>query len=101
MRSIIKKNNDKSSISDTFKMDNITITDPMNIAENFCTYFTEIGPKLSQQIPKSQKHFEKYMQIPTSKKSLFLTPTDQNEVSDVIKVMKAKKVLVLTTYRPG
>ena len=59
MRSIIKKNNDKCSISDTFKIDDITITDPIK--------------------------------IPTSKKSLFLTPTDQNEVSDVIKVMKAKR----------
>ena len=47
MRSIIKTNNDKSSISSIFKQGDILITDPNEIADGFCEYFTTVGSNLS------------------------------------------------------
>ena len=41
MREIIKKNHDKSGISDTFINGNIETSDPTDIANVLCNYFTQ------------------------------------------------------------
>ena len=39
------KLNDKSSLPNLFKVENKEITDPKDIADGFCNYFTNIGKK--------------------------------------------------------
>ena len=95
MRSIIKKTNDKSGISDTFRLNDVTLNDPSQIANEFCNYFTEIGPKLSAQIPTSNKSYDQYMVNITIENSMFLNPTDPNEIMSTIRGMNLKKALVL------
>jgi hypothetical protein len=57
MREIIKKYHDKSRISDRFQIGNIETNNPTDIANGFCDYFTNVGPKLSGQIPSSRKSY--------------------------------------------
>jgi hypothetical protein len=67
MRSIIKKTNDRSSISESFKLQNKSINDPGEIANGFCDYFSSVGPILSQQIPTPRKTYRQYMVGPRLK----------------------------------
>ena len=92
MRSIINKNNDKSSITDTFKIGNSETKDPNRIATAFCEYFTNVGSKLSAQIPNSRQNYNNYLQkhALTPSRSLFLYPTDEGEVQSTIKLLKPK-----------
>ena len=46
MKTIISKNNDKSNICYTFKIENTDdVMDPNEIANSFCDYFTKIGKR--------------------------------------------------------
>ena len=45
-----KRKNNPSPPS-SFKSDGKTITDPLDIADRFCKYFTNIGPNLASAIP--------------------------------------------------
>ena len=48
------KNNDKTSIIDYIKVDNIEYYDSLGITNNLCKYFANIGENLSSKIPKSK-----------------------------------------------
>ena len=43
MKTIISKSNDKLNICYTFNIENTDVTDPNEIANSFCDYFTKIG----------------------------------------------------------
>ena len=93
MREIIKNNHGKSGISDTYIIENIETSDPTLIANGFCDYFTHIGPDLSNKILPSKQSYNHYMTkiIPTTDISMFLTPTDAQEVRSVIKTLRPKR----------
>ena len=46
LNEIIKKNKKASKINSIFKVDNQEITDPVDIANRFCSYFSSIGQDL-------------------------------------------------------
>ena len=91
MRSIIKKTSDRSSISESFKLQNKSINDPGEIANGFCDYFSSVGPILSQQIPTPRKTYRQCMRRTPPENSLFFAPTDPNEIRSIIKLLKPKK----------
>ena len=91
MRSIIKKKNDKTSISDTFKINDQESSNPNEITNGFCNYFTNIGSDLSKKIPAPTKTYDNYMINETPINSLFLPPCDDNEVGTIIQLLKGKK----------
>ena len=91
MHNVIKKVSDKSNISETFKIENIETTNPKKISEGFCNYFTNVGPDLSKQIPPPIRTYKQYISIKTPTNSLFLYPTDPNEINSIVKRMKPKK----------
>ena len=93
IRTIINKNNDKSNIADSFHINNKEINNPTDIANSFCDYFTNVGPQLSNQIPQSRHTYVQYLnkQNITSNRSLYLAPTDSNEINRIIKLLKNKK----------
>ena len=90
MRNIIKKVNDKSNIRNR-KIENIETTNPKKISEGFCNYFTNVGPDLSKQIPPPIRTYQQYISIKTPTNSLFLYPTDPNEINSIVKRMQPKK----------
>ena len=84
----IWKMNDKSSLPDSFKMNNQTYTDKAEIAEGFNDFFSKIGLHTSH-LPPYKKHFSSYMSPPVQQ-SLFLGPVTPSDVSTSAKKLKPK-----------
>jgi hypothetical protein len=59
LNEIINKKPRKKSLPSVFIANNQNIVNPLNIANRFCDYFTNIGPNLANNIPASS-------QIPSS-----------------------------------
>ena len=66
------------------------LNQPPDIAEAMNDYFVNIGPNLARNIPGTTTHFSDYLQNANSA-SIFLTPTDENEVLDVVNNLQNKK----------
>ena len=85
------KNNDKTSIIDYIKVDNIEYYDSLGITNNLCKYFANIGENLASKIPKSNKHINEYLaKIERNEKSLFLRPTSEQEINKIIEKLPNK-----------
>ena len=54
LNNIIGRSNDRSTMTSTFTMNDEKVSDPTKIVNGFCDYFTNIGPKLANQIPTSE-----------------------------------------------
>ena len=90
MKQIIGKQNNKTSLTDTFIINNLPNTNPTTISNSFCEYFSTIGNKLAANIPKSKKFPHEFTQGEYSD-SFFMAPTDQNEIQKIIMKLKPKK----------
>ena len=63
---IISKTNNKSTIDQTFKLNNKkTLTNPPDIADQFCKLFTNIGPTYANDIPASTNTSDHYLELKT------------------------------------
>lgn len=96
LRSAISRQNDKSNISDYFTVNGVNITNPKIIANEFCKYFSNIGPCLSENIGMADKSFEMYLKQQENPelrryRSFYLNPTDPYEVHKIINGLKPKK----------
>lgn len=93
MNSLIGKTHDKSSIQTTFKLNNSILTEPQEIANGFCTYFSTIGSDLARSISQPTKNAFQYLQAKKTNNlnSFFVTPTTPNEIQSIINSLKPKK----------
>ena len=85
---IINENNSKSKISDIFTCDDVKITDPLQIANKFCHYFTNIGLNLANKIPDTSKSPLKYMND-NFPNSMVLNLVSDNEVTNIVNSFKS------------
>ena len=69
---------------------NIFIFGSQAIANTFCDFFTNVGPNLAKNIPKSMKPYHEYIQHHCSN-TLYLSPTDPGEVFAIISKLGNKK----------
>ena len=90
IKQIIGKQNNKTSITDTFIINNLPNTNPTTISNSFCEYFSTIGNQLAANIHKSKKFPHAFTQGEYSD-SFFMAPTDQNEIQKIIMKLKQKK----------
>ena len=74
----------------TLKQGNSLRTDPLDVANIFNKYFVEVGPKLASKIPTSKHHFSKYLKHSLIN-SIYLSPTDENEIFKIITALNSKK----------
>jgi len=93
IRSIINKTRDKSSTVESFRINDKDTNNPADIAKGFCDFFTNVGSKLSNQIPPSRYPYTQYLTNLKlkSNSSIYLAPTDINEISCIIRLLKNKK----------
>ena len=66
----------------TFNVDDKEISDPTQIADHFCAYFTNIGPNLANSIPHfltSHRSFVSGAFV----NSLYLQPTTEQEIIEI------------------
>jgi hypothetical protein len=86
MNDILRKRKSHNKNS-SFLYNNQTINDPKIIANKFNSYFTNVGPTLASKIDKVDISPMSYLKG-TFSSTLYLTPTDNNEVFKIIKQMK-------------
>ena len=72
------------------KFNDEAIEDPVTIANIFNNYFSSIGDELARNIPPSNKQFVDFLG-PSNDNSMFLVPTDRNEIIDIVSNLQNKK----------
>ena len=83
-----RKKNGKTSISNSFQIDNTIENDPPYIVDKFNELFSEIGPKYASNISPSSTNYQTYMS--TCKKATYFRPTDSKEIINTINSLKLK-----------
>ena len=82
----ISKN--KSKIT-KLKFNNKMIEDPGDMANTFNSYFSTIGENLSQNIPKTNRHFSTFLSQPIPN-SIYFVPTTKYEITDIVTALNNK-----------
>ena len=90
IKNIIQIKNNTGSLPTCIFDNGFAITDPSQIANTFNSYFSSIGETLQSKIHSSHTHFTRYLKNPNVQ-SLFISPTDSNEVSNLISKLKNGK----------
>ena len=83
-----KKKKDGSNVSAIISDDN-TLTDPIEIAQNFNNLFTSIVTNLQKKIPP-KKNFTDYLKK-IKHENFIIAPTTSDEISDLIHNLKSSK----------
>ena len=90
IRSILKLKNNTDSLPTCIFDKGSSVTDPSQIANTFNSYFSSIGETLQSKIHSSHVNFKRYLNNPNIH-SLFVSPTNSNEVSRLISKLKHGK----------
>ena len=94
LNNIIRRSNDRSTMTSTFTMNDEKVSDPAKIVNGFCDYFTNIGPKLANQILTSEHDSLHYLHTKRqhNPSTFVLIPTHPTEILDmhVLKKLKPK-----------
>ena len=78
-----------STVSSKFIVNNSVITDNKSVANEFNTFFTIIGPTLANNIPSTNLSATNYIRQGTLEDSTFLNPTSEEEIRNIIKLLKS------------
>ena len=89
--SLVMDTSNKNTLSDTFRMENQKLTNLKAIAAGLCNYFTEVGLRLAKSISRSRKEYHKYLPGTLNGNSIYLAPTDQNKIRNIIDSLHPKK----------
>ena len=81
-----------TNTSNTFINEGKEVKDPKEIANMFNSYFVNIGPNLASEInvDQNQGNFSQFLHEPFDK-SLFLRPTNSNEIVKIVQSLKTSK----------
>ena len=82
---IVGKENNKKHVIDSIKIQEKNIYDPKGITSELCNFFANIGEKYATNIPTDISGTNEYInKIPTHGQTLFLLPTTQQEIKNLI-----------------
>ena len=91
INSKISKCNNKTDSIDKIKVENIYKTDAKSITNTLCKHFSTVGKNYTEKIPNSITNINAYIQkITNNNKTLFLTPTTEQEISSMITALPNK-----------
>ena len=89
--SIIGKSKDKSNIISKITIDNTSFTNSNDICNEFNKYYVNVGPSLAKTIKSQKKNTFKLPEVNIIHvESLFLIPTDEEEIIKIIQRLKPK-----------
>ena len=89
MKNALNKNHCKSC-NKIFNINGQIIDKPTQVSDHFDDFFINIGPNQASQIPDNNIHFSTYLSNP-NESSMFFTPITEDEVTEIIKNLDAKK----------
>ena len=61
LNEVINKKKCSGKLPKSFTVDNHEISNPIEIADQFCDYFTNVGPSLARKIPSSTLSFRSFL----------------------------------------
>lgn len=91
LNEIINKKNRKSKLPSTFKINNQETSNPTEIANKFCSYFSSIGPELAKSIQNPSKTSHKSFLTSHFTNSIVLSPTTEKEIKEIVSNLQAGK----------
>ena len=80
----------KTESNKCFLIDEQQITDPIKISKAFNEYYIDVGPNLAANIDSGDMDYNKSLKFPR-KNSLFLTPTNDYEIINVVQLLNSTK----------
>jgi retron-type reverse transcriptase len=90
LNSIINRKNTKPKINSIFKLDGRVTSDAFEISNQFCNYFSNIGPSLARKIPTSLVPVKSFLSGQFSD-TVFLQPVSENEIKNITKAFSSEK----------
>ena len=90
INSTLNKSSKSQKITKIKSNTNAVIEDPQTIADTFNTYFSQIGQKLAEKIPTTNKNFHNFL-TDQNPHSMFFVPTTREEITDIVNNLKLKK----------
>ncbi len=91
IRTLISNKSNNSILPTQFSLNNSDINDPQLIANEFNTFFTNIGHKTSQSVAPSNHNAAYYLEkVKKPNASLFLNPVNSQELIDICRKLKPK-----------
>ena len=89
IREVASKKKQKDTLPDWFRVNNTVIRDSQEIANQFNAFFTEAGPKLANEIPKSSIPFTDFLGKPNTSHFQF-SSVSEIRILDFVKGLKSK-----------
>ena len=90
LNEVINKRKSKSPLPSSFKSESRTITDPVEIANRFCKYFSNIGPNLVSAIPAVNSSFRSFLTC-NKNTAINLKPTTVRELENICSAFASRK----------
>ena len=88
LNEVINNKKSKSNLPTTFNVDDKEISDPTQIVDHFCAYFTNIGPNLANSIPPCLTSHRSFLSG-AFMNLLYLQPTTEQEIIDICASFRA------------
>ena len=90
LNEVINKRKSKSPLPSSFASEGKTITDPVEIADKFCKYFTNIGPNLARAIRALNFSFSSFLGG-VNHPPIIMQPTDPCELGSICSMFASWK----------
>ena len=88
---VIKKTNNKSEVIGSLKINNVQVTNGLQIVNEFARYYSNVGKNLAQGMSKPSRTIHSYLQdIKSNQRSIFLNPVTNLEVTKIIRKLLPK-----------
>ena len=88
---MINKISRKSQVIESLRIDNLVRYSPLEITKGFCDHFATVGKTYSDKVQLPRVLVETYNEkINMSNISIFLSPTDREEIKSLIMNLPAK-----------
>ena len=90
LNNVINKKTIKAKLPSVFTEGNIQISNPYEIANKFCNFFTNVGSSLANKLPQSNVTPESFLTNRVSQ-SIFISPVTEKEIIEVSTIFKSGK----------
>ena len=90
LNSVINRKSSKPRLNTIFKLDGREISNPVEMTNNFCVYFSNVGPSLARKFPTFSVPTRSFLsgEVPNS---MFLEPVLENEIKFITKAFPSGK----------
>ena len=89
LRTVLDKQQPKKSLPDHFKHNNVDLSDPQNIADQFNHFFANIGNEVSSSVSSTDVNLSTYLNVP-NQQSMFLDPVTTLDIVDIANKIRTK-----------